>query len=148
MMVFEFLRKPMVMILINTAVLEVQSIHDQFQAFFNDKKYELTFNGQIIYLEHYLNDVYDPQLRRIYIEDTDIDDEIFIFQTAEQNEETYIYNSSESAPETYLGNNSESLSAIDFKVFVPIGMTYDETIMRARIDKYRMSGFNYHIVEL
>lgn len=50
-------------------VLPIQSINNAFSQWANSKRYTLQFTGQVIYLEHILNDIFDPVNRLIYIED-------------------------------------------------------------------------------
>lgn len=119
---------------------------NEFYEFTNKVKYEVSFNGQVIYLEHILNDTFDNVNRGIYITDADQEDQVFLFNQAEQNEKTYLYNISESGPETYLYNQSESLSWPNFIVNVPSGVTYDENQMKALINKYKLAGKKYKIV--
>jgi hypothetical protein len=50
-------------------VYPIQFISDKFDAFALDKREELRYNGQVIYLEKLLNDRFDNNLRRITITD-------------------------------------------------------------------------------
>jgi len=47
----------------------LQTLNNDIEAYKTKIRYELQFNGQVIYLEHRLNDAFDPTLRRIYIDD-------------------------------------------------------------------------------
>lgn len=137
----------------------VETTQDAFYDLYNSKKYELTFNGQVIYLEKYLNDQYDPLLTRIYIETNDLTSDLFLFNTVEANEEVYVFNNSEfSSPYTaptgsdpeqvYVYSVSETINFNAFTVYVPVGMIYDAAIMRKQIDAYRLPGKQYNIVEV
>ena len=48
----------------------LKAVNILFDQYKTDTNYKLIFNGQIVYLEHYLNDIYDNTQRRIYIQDT------------------------------------------------------------------------------
>lgn len=64
-------------------VAPVNALYQDLLIYKAEKEYELSFNSQTIYLEHYLNDLLDNSLRRIYIEnDTNLIDH-FIFQNSE-----------------------------------------------------------------
>lgn len=118
----------------------------QLESLYNDVKYDLTFNGQTIYLEHFLNDQYDNVLRRIKIEDIDSDETLYLFNKVEENEETHLFNSSENEDPVYFVNQSESISSIDFQILVPSDIQFNELVMRKRFDRYRLAGPNYEIV--
>lgn len=54
--------------------------------------YNLSFTGQIIYLEQFLNDKYDSSSRRIYINNVADVDREYIYNKIEQKPKRYVYN--------------------------------------------------------
>ncbi|MCF8219399.1 MAG: hypothetical protein K9J21_10515 [Bacteroidales bacterium] len=58
-------------------------LNDEFKQFVLDTKYKLKIDGRKIYLEHYLNDLYDDVQRRIYIETNQLPDQLFLFKKQE-----------------------------------------------------------------
>lgn len=117
-----------------------------FYQFYEDKKYELLFNGQVIYLEHLLNDVFDENNRGIYI--TDAPQQIapvVVFNQSEENEEMVLHNISEGEVEVVLFNESESLSWPNFIVNIPSAVVYNDLQLRALVNKYKIAGKNYII---
>ena len=145
MMFFDFLRKPTILYLAQIIGSSFNHTQNNLQTLFNTTKYDLSFNGQTIYLEHYLNDQFDNDLRRIYIEDTDVDDAVYLFNEDEGNEDTYLFNTAEAEADTFLRNTEESLAVISFIVYVPSDIVFNMTVMRKHVQKYAISGFNFEI---
>ncbi len=152
----------------------LKTVNVLFVAFRLAIQYKLQFNAQIIYLEHYLNDLYDPAKRDIYIEDTANIEFNYLYNTIENRPPIYLfnnnnidslYNSSETsssivsnaseASPLYLGsligmpfyflNNSEYANQVDYIVMVPVGISYNELLMRKQILTYNQAGKRFNI---
>lgn len=68
-------------------------MHTQFYVLMAGILYDLQFNGQIMYLEYVLNDLFDNNLRRIYINNTaDNSARLFIFNKVEGQPKHYVFN--------------------------------------------------------
>tara|TARA_R110002111_G_scaffold140072_1_gene206022 strand:- start:855 stop:1328 length:474 start_codon:yes stop_codon:yes gene_type:complete len=106
--------------------------------------YKLIFNGQVIYLEHYLNDLYDNTQRRIYIQDTANAVYNYIYNQAELLPPLMVYNANENIA-VYLINNNEAVEQIDFIVMIPSSIIYNEKVIRSQIDYYKSAGKKYKI---
>ncbi len=141
------LRKSNFLYLMTSCYKPLNAIYEEFNLYFNTKKYELTFNGQVIYLKHILNNRFDETLRRIEIEDTVLINDIRLFNKSEENEITYIYNTSEENP-LYIYQNSEYLGESSFTVVLPDGLEYNLAEMKSIINAYKIAGKLYKIVEL
>lgn len=113
----------------------IQSLNAELQAFVTDVRYRLTITGQVIYLEHYLNDLYDPIDRRIYIEDGNPIAPVFLYNKSETAEDVVIYNKSESELPVYLVTKAEDVSNVDFIIVLP----YDTDTTPILIDKVKAS---------
>lgn len=142
------LRGPNMLAFLNAALKPARTQLSAFYAFFDAVEYELTFTGQVIYLEHVLNNEFDPTLRRIYITDSDQLNDTYLFNVVEGNETTYAFNASESADPLYLTNQSETVAQADFAVNVPIGLVYDLPSMLFYINKYRIAPKRFIINEV
>lgn len=132
---------------IGALVKPIQTMNDAFAVVVADIRYELSFNGQVIYLEHILNDQFDPSSRNIYIDDPDqyIDDN-YMYNKGEDQDSLTIYNKSEGGPDLYLYNLAETAENDDFIVFVPDTISFDAAMqvqMSDIIDRYRHAGKRY-----
>lgn len=130
---------------IQAVIAPLQGLNDTFAQFADDINYKLSFNGQTVYLEHYLNDQYDDVLRRIWIENTSNTSQAYIYLKAELQPKLFVYKRSEGKPPLYLFGSAEPLFSTHFIVHVPDDITYVEVIMRAQIDQYRIAGKIYEI---
>lgn len=105
--------------------------------------YKLSHNGQICYLRKALNDTFDQDLRRIYIDGTGGDAT-----------KTYIYTDAENQPKylgtIYLRGSLEFQdTGADFIVYVPASIMATQNYeVRALIDFYKLGGKRYLIIEI
>jgi hypothetical protein len=129
----------------NAAVKPLNQLLQDFYDFFNEKKYELSFNGQVIYMEHVLNDQFDPVDRGIYITDSTLLDARFIFTKAEENEETYLKTAAEGGTPFYINTASEYYDDVDFIVNIPSTVTFDLDQLKYWVNKYRIAPMRWEI---
>lgn len=129
----------------------IQTLNEDFAEWGADRRYDLSFNGQVVYLEHVLNDQFDPVDRSIYIDDP-AGTQIFtpyVFNVEEQQPPLYVYNVADGLDtdeNLVFYNNSEIYTTDeDFIVHVPAGIfnPINEVLMRDLIDKYRIAGKRY-----
>ncbi len=113
----------------------LQSLNSTFVDYVADVRYRLRLTGQVIYLEHYLNDLYDNVERRIYITDGDAILPVFIYNKADGQEPIDIYNKSEMQAPLYLTNKSEFDGNVDFIINIP----YDTATTPILLDKIKAS---------
>ena len=95
-----------------------------------------------------LNDKFDNTERRIYITDADNLPLPYLFNKIEENEPIYIFNKSEVETPLYLYNNQEYITDNDFTVVLPIGLSYDLNYLKSLINKFKIAGVRYNIIEL
>lgn len=122
-----------------------QDLHARFVDYAEDVDYKLNHNSQVCYLEAALNDTFDPEMRRIYIED------------AGGNVITPLQRDSDLSP-VVLGSDTEGSALVlqpdsgytggsyDFIVVLPYAFA-QSTIYRLRslIDYYKLAGKRYDI---
>jgi hypothetical protein len=111
-------------------------------------RYRLNLNGQIIYLEHYLNDLYDPLNRGIYISDGAPIFEPTLFNKDEKALNIQVRNKSEPQQTVYLFNRSEYNTQYDFIVNVPnqINLTTQlSNQIKASVNRYRIAGTRFKV---
>lgn len=127
----------------------LQSLNIVFSAFGSAMRYDLAFNGQVVYLEHVLNDKFDL-LRRIYIDDP-AGQQVFtpyVFNKVEAQPPLYIYNAADALPadeNVVIYNTAELVTTEDFVVHVPADVFSPgvEVQMRKLINIYRIAPKRY-----
>lgn len=131
------------------ALKPLQTLNGTFVAKASAIRYDLRFNGQVMYLERRLNDQYDPTNRAIYIDDPSgaYVFSFYVFNMIESQPTATVWNISEAKPpQQYLRNLVELIVGFgDFVVFVPtaINTSNNQIGMRAIINKYRAAGKQY-----
>jgi hypothetical protein len=136
-----FLRKSKQIAWLKVLTKPVVNLYDKFLEFRIQQLFKTLFTSQIIYLEHLLNDVFDKDLRRIYI-DNDADKlGLFIYDSEA---DTFMITDDE-ATTIMLGSDESYNQEFDFTVMVPEGLVFDENRMRAWINLYRFAGIKYQI---
>ena len=121
------------------------SNYNAFIQYRKDALYKVSFNGQIIYLEHILNDTFDNINRGIYIDNVADNRHDYFYNKVELKPNVYLYNLSEGGPHLYLKNKAEYSNLYDFIVMVPTAVTFDNNAMKALVNYYKLAGKRYTI---
>lgn len=123
----------------------MQALNQTFQEYVSDVRYTMYLTGQVIYLEHYLNDLYDPIARRIYIEDGEAVNAMLVRNKSESGETSILRNKSEGQESAILYNRDEVFGQDDFVVVLPFGNLPDywEARISASINRYKAAGKRY-----
>lgn len=129
---------------VESMLTPLQSLHDQFSVWAYDLRYDLSFSGQQIYLEHLLNDVFDASERRIYIDDPlgTIQLSEYIFNKVESQPDKILYNKSEGKKLIIYNRSEINVSTDDFVIHVP-STVFNQISMSRIVDKYRQAGKIY-----
>jgi hypothetical protein len=139
----EILRQTRLLAFVRALLSALQVVQATLEGFIFNKRYELRFNGQVIYLEHRLNDGFDNDLRRIYIGDAEPNNvqPTIVTNRYEGQPTLIVTNITELQDTSVFYNTSELQSPFDFIVFVPTGvLTGQENSLRALVDFYRIGG--------
>lgn len=125
----------------------MDQLNTTFKNWVADVRGQMYLSGQVLYMEHYLNDLYDATLRRIYIDDGDAGTPFFVYNKADLTQNEYVYNKSESETAPVLYNHADYAGQVDFIVVIPWASipSDDETIMKARVNKYKLAGKRFSI---
>lgn len=118
-----------------------------FNQYFNDLEYSMLWNGQVIMLEHYLNDLYDPIDRSIFITDIQQLEQVFV-STVEENETSYVSTIVENSTEFIVSPIESFNSDPDFVINIPstvIVGVFNEELLRSQVNKYKLAGKQYLI---
>lgn len=129
---------------LRASIKPLDELLQNFYSFFDAIEYDLQFNGQVIMLEHLLNDKFDNVDRGIYITDAVNVGNLFLFNKTEDNEQTFLFNSDEEETPTYLKNRAE-IQNFDFIVNVPAAVTFNEDQLKFYVNKYRCFGKRWKI---
>ena len=133
-----FLRKRKLVAWLRTLAMPLNKLLDDFKVHRERDLYNLTHNSQVCYLRKALNDEFDPQLRRIKIED------------GTRNIRRYIYQRNVNIP-LYLGRMFLYLrgnyidGGVDFVVVLPRGLEYDKYKLEALVNFYKLAGKRWTI---
>lgn len=133
-----FLRKRKLVAWLRTLAMPLNKLLDDFKVHRERDLYNLTHNSQVCYLRKALNDEFDPQLRRIKIED------------GTRNIRRYIYQRNVNRP-LYLGRMFLYLrgnyidGGVDFVVVLPQGLEYDRYKLEALVNFYKLAGKRWTI---
>lgn len=133
-----FLRKPKLVAWLRMLATPLHKLLYTFQQARTADLYNLAHNSQICYLRKVLNDEFDPQLRRIKIED------------GHRNARRYIYQRNVNRP-LYLGKvflyqrGAYIDGGVDFVVVLPQGLEYDRYKLDAYVNFYKLAGKRWTI---
>lgn len=126
-------------------------LRNAFNNYANSERYKLSFNSQVIYLEHCLNDALDTTQRRIYIADT-LDAQVI---------QTVIYRKTDRQPSSLIFRKTDNAGAnratiwrkadlnfdADFVVFIPIALNTEgaKRDVKNIVNYYRVAGRRFVI---
>jgi hypothetical protein len=124
----------------------LEFVYQAYLTYAHETRYRLQFNGQVIYLEHVLNDSCDTNQRRIYIDDpqpTNIQPRIVTNRADNQPTITF-YNRADNLPTVILYRQAEIQTRFSFIVFVPNQILGNQQkYLRSIIEFYRIAGINW-----
>lgn len=116
-----------------------------YQAFGRNRAanlYGLGITPQVCYLEKLLNDRFDTGLRRIYIGDPEEQTGYFIYQDAED-KPLLLFTDAEAEGVTTYTDTEAGVSSVDFVVFVPVSLIFNQQELLALLDVYKLAGTSY-----
>ena len=130
---------------VRTIISSLQTLSNDFDAFSNAIRYDLKFDGRVIYLEHWLNDTFDNTLRRIYIVDPSPSNTIpvVVFNYSEgQPSNMIVRNYGETGATAATYNRSELQTRFDFVIKVPfsIGTSVNQKTITAMVNRKKQAG--------
>ncbi len=119
-------------------------LNTKFEEFRAKTTYSMSLSPQVVQLERLLNDRYDEVQRRIFIRNGQFRDSDYLFKYLEQPK--YV----ESHPTTdYIQsyNLFNSPITVHFYIIIPIGLLYNEPLMRSLVNRYKALGYTFLIIE-
>ncbi len=133
---------------IKSLLQPLQSLHDRFSAQAANTLYIMNITGQVIYLEHYLNDLFDPVLRRIFIADGSIVLPPYLYNLVDDEEHLYLYNKADGEAPFYLYNRPDYGGQSEFIVMVPAAIILTPILIsqiKTAVNKFKQAGVKYSI---
>lgn len=140
-----FLRKSAFVNFLYSLIKGLQDTNDAFYQKTEDIFYYLKFNAQVIYLEKYLNDQYDPVQRRINISQLDYVATNYLFNDAEAEAPFYLDNASEVSVPIYFFNNTPSSGSYNFLVNVPNTLSSFSNKITASVNLFNLADKTFNI---
>jgi hypothetical protein len=113
----------------------LQTLNNLFNAFTQNAQENIKFNGQKIYLQRRLNDLYDPTQRRIYIVTEQGIETKYIYDNNELQTD-YVYETIEASAPFYISDINETGADYDFIIYVPVSLIYNANAFNATVSRY------------
>jgi hypothetical protein len=140
-----FLRELRSLAFIYSLIKPLKDLNVIFNSYRTNTLYNLQFTSQTIYLEHYLNDQFDPINRAIFITTIDLVTITFIGRYFEPIYNIIEYNNIEGQLNPFVYNNAEQSALPNFIVNVPAALSFNSDEMKEKINFYNQSGKTYLI---
>lgn len=139
------LRKPRGMALVDVLLHPLRSLILEFKLFRDQKRVELSYTGQTMLLQRYLNDRFDPDEKRILIIHAQ-DMSTYLYFEGEGQLPFYLYHESEGAGSfLFFEGEAESVFEEDFQVSIPASLTAIAQQIREAVKKYKIAGVTYTV---
>lgn len=146
-------KKPRLLALLKSYLKPIYELSQIFTAYQTETLDRISHNGQIIYMEHRLNQLFNNDAPGIIIVDTANVEYVYLANVSEGLPPVYIHNVGEAYPDIYIGNMAEYAAQFDFIVQVPAAL-YSElqsnnnqglNSMSTIINMYKIAGKRYKI---
>lgn len=136
-----FLRKSVLYSFVRALVSPIASLHYSWEQMRAANLLKLSYNGQRCYLRKALNDRFDPDLRRIFIDEIPQLEENYIYQP-EENLDYYL-------DTMYLDlDYTEGGETVDFVVYVPADVMNKINEIIATLEFYKLAGKLFKIIAI
>ena len=136
------LRKSLMAAIVYLCVSPVQHLAARFGLFRQEKNYRLTHNGQVCYMRAILNDYFDPDQRRIEIDDVNARTGIFIYKR-QTNRFLMLY----PRPQEVIINRRGfgGIDGYDFCIILPSDLwgIVNENYLRVIVNNYKLASKRY-----
>lgn len=142
-----FLRREKHLLFLKAVYAAFKTLLNAIKSYRDQTAYELSFTGSKIYMEHWLNDRFDAQLRRIYIANAGFINPGYRYNK-DENRDRWIYNQDENEAASYMYNSSEITNQPLFIVYVPIDIELTQRMrlrIRKEVDRFNICTIAYLI---
>lgn len=142
-------RTPGVYALARAAVQGVCALYGRFRTWKADAEYRLTHGGQVCHLRAVLNDAFDPELRRIRVEDAEgAGAVVFLYERRLDRPAFVPWRSSGDALMVDARGMGGASGGADFTVRLPAGLARlrEDARLKALTDRYRLASKRWRAV--
>ncbi|SFB79870.1 hypothetical protein SAMN05421780_101531 [Flexibacter flexilis DSM 6793] len=137
------LRKSKRLAMLGVMLSPLATMYATWLVFLANAQKQALYNGQTIVLESILNDVFDPMLRRITLNNIANEIEPVFFPKNElAGEPVYIDKDTEPM---YIGLYADYLNATGLEVIVPIELNGNELAIKSQLNRYLIASVKYII---
>lgn len=133
-------------------VVPIKALHAKFLELRLDLIYKIKHTPQVYSIEKVLNEEFDPDLSRIYIEDGEYFGQLYFF-SPEEDDPVYFFDESENEPVYIYAQNDPEAVSVDFNVVLPIEFQNDFAIgtnernkLEALVNFYRLPDKTFKII--
>lgn len=142
-----WLRRPIVGALIYAGVSPLGRLLQDLRACRDATSYRLGHNGQVCKLRGALNDLFDPVMRRIVIEDARADESTYPTHIWMRDAGRWLLVRERAGGVTIIGGRGFAGSGgHDFVVVLPVDLAIDESRLRAVVNAYKLASMRFAIV--
>lgn len=138
------LRQSIVFAFLDAMIKPIKSLHYLFILNRSANSYRLGITPQVCYLEKMLNDRFDNRHRRIYIIDGTFYESTYLYTNSE-NINLYAFTEEENKDLYFLTADETGSKDVDFIVFVPLSLDFNEPEMKALLEIYKLASKTYAI---
>lgn len=123
----------------------IQTIMDDYDLWRKQRFYLIQITSQVISLTGYLNDQYDPFLRRIYlITLNDYTNGEWLALESEVEPFLWLGFESENTG-VWLSQEAEQNTGLDFIFYIPIGIVSQSNLIKQAVTAYKLAGKTFSI---
>ena len=128
-------------------VQPLKQLNEQFLAYVENVRFLLNLTGQRIYMEEYLNRLFDSAYRRITIIEGNPRERVYLFRKSEGQTPTYLFRKSEGQPPVYLFRKGEYATEYDFIVCIPEDINTPSLVeqISSVVNDYKAAGMRFNI---
>ena len=134
---------------IRSLIQPIQQLNDKVKQYTDDVYYRLNLTGQVIYLEHYLNDLFDKDQRRIYLSDDNLVLPPYLFNKSDGEAVLNLYNEADGETPFHLYNKQDYFNQGSFVINVPAAIILTQSMLnriKRATNQYKQAGVSYSIV--
>lgn len=140
-----WLRRPLAGALIYAGVSPLGRVLHELRVYRSRTRYRLCHNGQVCKLRGVLNDEFDPEHRRIAVEEPEDDGGLGLAWVRDEGRSLIVGNRGTPGAAVVCRRGLGGTGGYDFWVSVPEGLRGSEGRLRAMVNMYKLAGKRFAI---